>query len=276
MDWKDQLLQIRNTFPEKSDKLKWIDSHAHYNVRQFNKDKDDLLKKLHETDIELIINCGTNIKSNAEVIQLSEKYDFCYSIIGFFPCDVLEMDNPENIKTLKNQIKNNSKVVGLGEIGLDYHWNKPAPEIQKKRFIEQIKIARELNVPICIHSRDAEADTMNILSKYANDIPVAIHCYSYGVESAKKYIDMGYYFGIGGTSTYKTNEELREAIKLIPISQIILETDCPYLTPEPCRRQRNDSSYIKYVIENIANIKGLTEDEVIRITNENVKKLYKI
>lgn len=274
MDWKKQLEQIKTNLPH--EKIKWIDSHAHYYVRQFNKDRDKLLKKLNDTELELIINCGTNTQSNQQVIELSNKYDFCYSIIGFFPCDVLEMDNEENIKTLKKQIKENKKVIGLGEIGLDYHWNKPSPDIQKARFIEQINIARELNVPICIHSRDAEQDTLDILKKYASDLSVAIHCYSNGVKTAKEYIEMGYYFGVGGTSTYKSNNELREAIKIIPIEQIILETDCPYLTPEPYRRERNDSSYIKYVIENIANIKQLSTNEVIQITNNNVKKLYRI
>ena len=175
------------------------------------------------------------------------------------------------IKQLKTE-----KVIGLGEIGLDYHWNKPDSIIQKEWFIKQIEIANELKLPICVHSRDSEKDTLDILSNNKVDYGCVIHCYSYGLASAKKYVNKGFYFGVGGTSTYKQNNDLREAIKYIPLEQILLETDAPYLTPEPHRRQRNDASQIIYVAENIAKIKDISVDKVIEITNKNTKQFYKI
>lgn len=285
-DWKDVLneLKIESTSSLSSD-TKWIDSHAHYNVRQYNEDRNKLIKNL-ETQLDAIINCGTNTKTNAETINLCKEHNIFYGTIGYFPCDVLELENnPSKLDLLKTQCSND-KILGIGEIGLDYHWNsvgygkdtikgKKAIELQKKWFIKQIKLANELKLPVCIHSRDAEKDTLEILKKYKPEYGAVIHCYAYGLESAKEYVDMGFYFGVGGTSTYKNNEKLIEALEYIPINQIILETDCPYLTPEPKRRQRNDSGNISYVIENLAKIKNLTCDEIAEITTQNVKDVYK-
>lgn len=232
-------------------KNKWVDSHAHYNTRQFAKDKDKLLSNLTE-DIKMIINCGTNDKTNIETINLCNKYNFIKGTIGYFPCDTLDLENnPKLLEKLKKQCENKS-IIGIGEIGLDYHWNSvgykentikgpKAIEIQKKWFIEQIKLANELHLPVVIHSRDAEKDTLEILKTYKPEYGCVIHCYAYGLESAKEYVKLGFYFGVGGTSTYKGNIELRKALEYIPIEQIVLETDCPYLTPEPKRRDRNDS-----------------------------------
>lgn len=283
-DWKEQLKEIK--ILESTQNLKWIDSHAHYNVRQYNDDRSDLIKNL-ENELELIINCGTNTKSNKETISLCNDYNLISGVIGYFPCDTLELENdPTKLDLLESQCKNN-KILGIGEIGLDYHWNsvgygkdiikgERAIEIQKKWFVKQIESANKLKLPICIHSRDAEKDTLEILKNNKPLYGAIIHCYAYGLESAKEYVDMGFYFGVGGTSTYKNNTSLQEAIKYIPIEQILLETDAPYLTPEPNRRKRNDSSQIKFVIKKIAELKNLSEDDVIKITNKNVKKAYKI
>lgn len=252
-----------------------IDTHAHYNSPKFDKDRRELLEKLQET-CEIIVNVGTNTKSFSEIVSLAKKYQFLYSVIGYFPCDVLEMEDPENMKKFTEALSDH-KTVALGEIGLDYHWNRPAPDIQKKYFIKQLQLAKDMNLPVSIHSRDAEEDTLKIIKdEYNEKLRGVIHCYSYGLGSAKEYLSMGFYFGIGGTSTYKGNDELREVIRLAPIEQLVLETDCPYLSPVPKRGERNDSRNLVFVAENIAKIKGLTAQEVIDITNKNAKELYGI
>lgn len=283
MDLKQQLKEIK--IEDSLEKLKWIDTHAHYYVKQFNKDRNELLETL-KNKLEIIINCGTNNKSNNQVLELTKKYDYCYGVVGYFPSDVLELENTQNPFENLEKLCKQQKILAIGEIGLDYHWNSvgfgekiikgsKAIELQKKWFIKQIEFANKMHLPICVHSRDAEKDTLEILTKHKPLYGCVIHCYSYGIESVKKYIDMGFYFGIGGTSTYKSNKELRDSIKLMPIEQILLETDAPYLTPEPCRRNRNDSSYISYVIKNISQIKNINKQDVIKITNNNVRNIYK-
>ena len=204
--------------------MKIIDTHAHYNSKKFNSDRDEILIKL-QSDCEVIVNVGTNTESFKEILSLAKKYNFLYSVIGYFPCDVLELEDEENEKFFLNCL-NEDKVGAIGEIGLDYHWNKPAPNIQKKYFIKQIKLAKQKKLPISIHSRDAEKDTLEILKQeYDENLKAVIHCYSYGLESAKEYLAMGFYFGIGGTSTYKGNDELCKVIEFLPIENIVLETD---------------------------------------------------
>lgn len=280
-DWK----KILEQFNEKEYKSKWIDSHAHYNTYKYNEDRDVLLNQL-TNNLDAIINCGTNTKTNQETIDLTKKHNFIYGLIGYFPCDVLELEkNTNKLELLKRQCSED-KVVGIGEIGLDYHWNsvgynadiikgREAVKLQKKWFIKQLKLANELKLPVCIHSRDANEDTLQILKEYKPEYGAVIHCYAYDLKTAKEYTKLGFYFGIGGTSTYKNNIELIEAIKYIPLEQIVLETDCPYLTPNPKRRDRNDSSYIKYVIDNLADIKKIDSETIIEVTNNNVKNLYK-
>lgn len=253
--------------------MKIIDTHAHYNSKQFNKDRNELLDKLQET-CEIIVNVGTNTSSFKNILKLAKKYDFLYSVIGYFPCDVLELEENKNffLKCL-----NDKKTVAIGEIGLDYYWDKPDREIQKKYFKYQLQLAKEKNLPVSIHSRNAEEDTLNIIKEeYNSKLRGVIHCYSYGLISAKKYLDMGFFFGIGGTSTYKGNDELREVIKFLPIENLVLETDCPYLSPVPNRGKRNDSSNLIYVAKNIANIKDISVQDVIDITNKNAKRLYNL
>ena len=282
MSWKEQLKNISETLPQEN-KVKIIDSHAHYDTIRFQKDKDELLKKLTNSN-EIIINCGTKYRTNQSTIKLCEDYDFIYGVIGYFPSDCLELEQ-YGLKTLRKMLGKN-KIIGIGEIGLDYHWNcigfgdekitgDKARQIQQKWFIEQLKLANELKMPVCIHSRDAEEDTYNILNEYTPEYGCVIHCYSYGLESAKKYVDKGFYFGVGGKITYN-DQDLLAAVNYIPIEQILLETDCPYLTPEPNRHSRNDSSKLIYVAEKLAEIKDISVDKVIEITNANTKKLYNI
>lgn len=265
--------------------LKWIDTHAHYNHKKFPvRERTEILSEMHKT-AEKIINVGTNTRTNAVTMKILDMHDFVYGIVGYFPTDTWELEETlcgrakENWKTLKNLLKK-EKVVAIGEIGLDYNWDKcgtiegtKARELQKKWFINQIELARELNLPICVHSRDAEKDTLEIFDKY-EELNGVIHCYSYGVETAKKCLEKGFYLGVGGTSTYPRNEELREVIKMCPLDKILLETDAPYLSPQPVRRDVNNSSYITHVIDNIAELKGLSREKIIRQTNENAEKLF--
>lgn len=252
--------------------MKYIDSHAHYLSGRFARDRDVLLNSLFKNNLEYIIECGTNTKSNQQVIELCHKYKNIYGVIGYFPMDVQELEDSQVRENFLEQLKE-GKILAIGEIGLDYY-HKGDKELQKKWFKEQLKMAKSLNLPICIHSRDAEEDTLAILKNNGKTNGV-IHCYSYGVKTMKELVKLGYYFGVGGTCTYLSNKDLREAIRQMPLDRIVLETDCPYLTPQPVRGQRNDSSYIKYVIEEIAKLKNTTVENVVNQTNKNVRTVYK-
>lgn len=251
--------------------MQYIDTHSHYIHRLFNGDRDALIKSLLETDLEYIVECGTDTNSNKRVIDLTNKYDNVYGVIGFFPTSTEQLEDKNVFDAFVKQLSHD-KIIGIGEIGLDYY-HKNNPPQQKRWFIEQLKLAKKIGLPVCIHSRDAEKDTLDILKNNGQMLGV-IHCYAYGTKTMQELVKLGYYFGIGGTCTYKNNVELRDAIRKMPLERIVLETDCPFLTPDAVRRQRNDSGKIKYVIEEIAKLKGVSVDEVIRITNENVRKLY--
>ena len=201
---------------------------------------------------------------------MSEQYPFIYAAVGVHPSDTEELDE-EKMAWLK-EVSKKEKVVAIGEIGLDYYWPEPDREIQKKWFIRQMELAQEVNLPVIIHSRDAAQDTIEILKQFpANGV---IHCYSYTKESAKEFLKMGYYFGIGGVLTFKNAKKLKEAVMEIPMDRILLETDSPYLAPEPNRGKRNSSLNIPYVVKELAQLKGITEEEVINITTENTKRLF--
>lgn len=265
--------------------LKWIDTHAHYNHGKFKGRGKDMIVKVTK-DVEKIINVGTNTKSNLETLQLVSTYDHVYGIIGYFPTDVWELEHSlyngaqANWLVLQKQLTND-KIVAVGEIGLDYNWDKvgnlvfgeDARNLQQKWFRKQIEIAKAANLPICVHSRDAEDDTVKIFKEY-DELPGVIHCYAYGKNTARVALDKGLYLGVGGTSTYARNIELREVIKMCPIDRILLETDCPYLSPEPVRRETNNSSFITYVIDNICSLKNMSRDDVISATNENAYRLF--
>lgn len=253
--------------------MKYIDTHAHYNARQFKKDEHEIIEKIKETTI-CAINCGTNTKEINDTIRLIKEYDNIYGVIGFFPVDTIELENnTANLAWLEEKL-GTEKVIGLGEIGLDYHWNKPDKEIQKKWFVEQIELANKLHLPICVHSREAEEDTIDILLNNRPEYGCIIHCYSYGPKTVRKLSKINAYFGIGGTSTYKNSKLLRKAIKQMPLDRILLETDAPYLSPEQVRKTRNDSNNIKYVIKNLAELLEKDEDEIIEITNNNALNAY--
>lgn len=254
-----------------------FDTHAHYDDSAYDDDRDYLLRDFAKHGVGAVVNIGTNIQTSVMTAELSNKYDNVYGVVGIYPSEVALLEDTQNVNMLRQLVNDNEKVVAIGEIGLDYHYEETDKELQKKWFAGQMELAAELKVPIVVHSRDAAKDTADIMkSCNAGDIGGVIHCYSYTREMARDFLDMGFYFGIGGVLTFKNARKLREAVSYIPMENIVLETDSPYLTPEPFRGKRNDSSNLIYVARQIADIKGISEDEVYDITWNNAHKLYRL
>lgn len=251
-----------------------IDSHAHYDDEAFDGDREELLASVFESGIRKVINVGASMESCRTTLALSEAYESVYAAIGVHPSDTAQLTEAD-MEWLKEKSAL-KKVVAIGEIGLDYYWDEPDREIQKKWFQRQLDLAKEVKLPVVIHSREAAADTIGILKEYDGDLTGVIHCYSYTKESAREFLEMGYSFGIGGVLTFKNAKKLKEAVSYIPMDRILLETDCPYLAPEPNRGKRNSSLYIPYVVQVMAQLKGISEEEVIRITSENTERLFGI
>lgn len=251
-----------------------FESHAHYDSQQFDEDRDELLRSMPENGVGTIINSGANWDSVTEVVELAQKYPYVYAAVGMHPDEVGDL-NEERFAYLKSQCQKD-KVVAVGEIGLDYYWDNESHDVQKKWFIKQLELARELDLPVIIHSRDAAADTLEIMKEYGKGLRGVIHCFSYSVELAREYVKMGFHIGIGGVVTFKNGKKLKEIAQEISLDRILLETDCPYLAPVPFRGKRNSSIYISYIAEEIANLKGITYEEVVAQTEENGKKLFGI
>lgn len=250
-----------------------FDTHAHYDDEQFNEDREIVLKNLKDQNI-IAVNVGASFEGSCKALEYANKYDFIYGAVGIHPDNVSELDN-EKFEKLTQMARNN-QIVAIGEIGLDYHWMVEEKELQKYWFIKQLELARTLAKPINVHSRDAAMDTLSIIKEHGQNLGGIIHCYSYSVEQAIEYLEMGYYIGIGGVVTFKNSKKLKEVVKQIPIDRIVLETDCPYLAPEPNRGKRNSSLNLKYVAAAIGEIKELSEEQVIDITFENAKRVYKL
>lgn len=252
-----------------------FDSHAHYDDEAFDEDREQLLNSMQENGIGKIINVGASMKTSKASIDLSEKYDFIYSSVGVHPSETEEL-NMDNLCLLREYSKK-PKVVAIGEIGLDYYYPTPDKEIQMEWFYKQLDLAVETKLPVIIHSRDAAADTMNVLKEYQGKLTGGIiHCYSYSVEMAREFVKMGYYIGIGGVLTFKNAKKLKETAIEIPIEKIVVETDCPYLSPVPNRGKRNSSINLPYIIEELAKLKGISEEKVKEITYKNTMDLYRI
>lgn len=251
-----------------------FDSHAHYDDKQFDIDREELLASLPESGVGTIVNVSASCESWKRCVEMAAKYPHIYAAVGTHPDEVGGL-NEETFAELKEWCKKD-KVVAIGEIGLDYYWDNETHDVQKKWFIRQLDLAREMNLPVIIHSREAAADTMEIMKAHAQGLSGVIHCYSYAREQAEEYVKMGFYIGIGGVVTFKNAKKLKEVAAAIPLERILLETDCPYLAPVPYRGKRNQSSYIQYVAEEIAQIKGITAEEVIAVTEENARKMYRL
>jgi len=252
-----------------------FDTHAHYDDEAFDEDRDFLLSGLTDSGIEAVVNIGANIQRSQETLDLTEKYPFVYGAIGVHPSETEKLDETK-IAWLEEAAKN-PKVVAIGEIGLDYHWEEPGREIQKYWFIRQLELARNVGLPVVIHSRDAAKDTLDIMKEQkAEEIGGVVHCFSYGTELAREYLDMGFYLGIGGVVTFTNAKKLKEVVSFMPLERLVLETDCPYLAPVPYRGKRNSSLNLPYVVAAVSQLKGVSEEEVIAITSRNAKKLYRL
>ncbi len=251
-----------------------FDSHAHYDSEQFNEDREALLLSMEEQGVGTIVNSGASWDSVTEVVELAQKYPFVYAAVGMHPDEVGDL-NEERFAYLQSQCQK-EKVVAVGEIGLDYYWDNESHDVQKKWFIRQLELAREFDLPVIIHSRDAAADTLEIMQEYGQGLRGVIHCFSYSLELAREYVKMGFHIGIGGVVTFKNGRKLKEIAAEIPLERILLETDCPYLAPVPFRGKRNCSAYISYVAQEIANLRGISYEEVVAQTELNGKKLFHI
>ena len=255
--------------------MKLFDSHSHLDDEKFDEDREKLLLSLEENKIEKIINVGASLSSTKSTIALTEKYPFIYGAAGVHPEGTPDL-NEENFTWLKKQCSL-EKIVAVGEIGLDYYWDEPDRGIQRYWFRRQLRMAKEVELPVIIHSREAAKDTIDIMKEEDSaSIGGVIHCYSYTKESVPTFLDMGFYFGIGGVLTFKNARKLKEAVEYIPMEKILLETDCPYLAPVPYRGKRNSSLYLPHVMEEIAGIKRITPQEVEEVTMENAKRLFRI
>lgn len=251
-----------------------FETHAHYDDEQFDTDREKLLGSMLENEVGTIVNVSSTYDSCQRVVDMVQNYPFMYAAVGVHPDEVGSLDE-EKFARMKKLFARD-KVVAVGEIGLDYYWDNESHDIQKKWFIRQLDLARKLNLPALIHSREAAADTMEIMKEYGRGLKGVIHCYSYSKEQAKEYVKMGYYIGVGGVVTFKNARKLKETVEEIPLTSIVLETDCPYLAPVPYRGKRNNSTYIKYVAEEISRIKNVTYEEVVAQTEKNAKEMYSI
>lgn len=252
-----------------------FETHAHYDDEKFDGDREELIAELREAGIGHVINVGASIESTKTTLELVKKHDFMYAAVGVHPSDVDGL-NEKTFAWLAEQTRLD-KTVAVGEIGLDYYWDKE-PEVQKNQriwFQKQMELACEADLPVIVHSRDAAEDTMRIMKEvHAEEIPGVIHCYSYSPEMAKEFVKMGYYIGVGGVVTFKNAKKLVQTVQEIPIERILLETDCPYMAPEPHRGTRNSSLNLPYVAAKIAELKGISAEEVISITEQNAYRLF--
>lgn len=250
-----------------------FDTHTHLDDEKFDTDRDEVISSLKEQGVSLLVNIGADMKSSQESIKLAEKYDFIYASVGVHPCDTKNLTD-EDINTLETMAQH-EKVVAIGEIGLDYYWDEPEREIQKEWFLKQLLLAKKLNMPYIVHDRDAHADTLEIIKKadYTNGV---MHCFSGSVQMAQEVIKMGMYVSLSGTVTFKNAKKAQEVAHVVPLDKLLIETDSPYLTPEPFRGKRNNSALVRYTAEKIADIRGLTFEELARITLDNGKRFYNI
>ncbi|EIW00329.1 TatD family hydrolase [Thermoanaerobacter siderophilus] len=250
-----------------------VDSHAHLEDEKYDRDREKVIEECKK-DLTFLINVGSNLLTSKQSIELAHNYDFIYASVGIHPHDAQrEFDKVEEIERLALQ----EKVVAIGEIGLDYYYDDPPKEFQKEIFIKQIRLAKKLNLPIIIHNRDAHGDILDILKQeWTKDLRGVFHSYSGSVEMAFQVIEMNFYISLGGPVTFKNAKKPKEVAKAVPFEKLLIETDSPYLTPEPYRGKRNTPVYVKFVAKKIAELREMPYEEVCRITAENAIKLFNI
>ena len=254
--------------------MEFFDSHAHYNDERFEEDRDELIKRIYNEGIGKIINVGYSLESSKEAIKIAEDYEFMYATAGISPNDI---DNfkKEELLEIENLAKN-KKVVAIGEIGLDYYWNKENKELQRQVFKAQIEIANRLDLPIVIHTRESIYDTLDILKNNECNKKGVFHCCPLNVDLVREGLKLGFYISFAGPITFKNSKNAEEIIKMVPLDKILIETDSPYLSPEPLRGRRNDSRNVKYMAQKIADIKGLSLEQVAEATYNNAKRIFRI
>ena len=258
--------------------MKLFDSHCHLNDEKFNEDREELILKLNNEGVEKLVTAGYSLESSKESINLANRYNFIYATIGISPNDI-----PDNINGIKEEIdqlnelyRTSEKIVAVGEIGLDYHWNTENKDLQRYAFIEQIKLANKLELPIQIHTRDAVMDTIDILK--TNDVKCGgiFHCCPFNRELVKEGLKLGFYISFAGPTTFKNSKNASEIINMVPDDRLLVETDSPYLSPEPYRGKRNDPRKVQYILRKIAEVKGRTFEEVQNMAYENAKRIFRI
>lgn len=252
-----------------------FDTHAHLNAIQYEEDIVEVITRAVSESVTHIVVVGFDKDTIKRAIELTDQYDMLYAAVGWHPVDAIDMTE-DDLKWIK-ELTSHPKVVAIGEMGLDYYWDKSPKEIQKEVFRKQIQLAKEVQLPIIIHNRDATEDVVKILQEEgASEVGGIMHCFTGSLEVAKQCMDMNFYISFGGPVTFKNAKKPKEVATEIPMERLLIETDCPYLTPHPFRGKRNEPSYVKYVAEQIAELKGLSVEEVAKITSDNAKELFGI
>lgn len=252
-----------------------FDTHVHLNAEQYNEDVEEVIGRARDAGVEAMVVVGFDRPTIEKAMQLIEEYPFLYAAIGWHPVDAIDMTD-EDLQWIK-ELAAHPKVVAIGEMGLDYHWDKSPKEIQKDVFRRQIALAKEVKLPIIIHNREATEDVVAILEEEgASEVGGIMHCFSGSIEIARKCMDMNFYISFGGPVTFKNAKKPKEVAKEIPFERLLIETDCPYLTPHPFRGKRNEPGYVKYVAYKIAELKGVTYAEIAEITTKNAKIVFSI
>ncbi|MGE7186926.1 TatD family hydrolase [Peribacillus sp. NPDC006672] len=252
-----------------------FDTHVHVNAEQFNEDLEDVIERAKEAGVNNMVVVGFDQPTIIRAMELIETYDFMYAAVGWHPVDAIDMTE-KDLQWIE-ELSNHPKVVAIGEMGLDYHWDKSPKDVQMEVFRKQIRLAKKVGLPIIIHNREATADIVNILKEEAaSEVGGIMHCFSGSAETALECINMNFYISLGGPVTFKNAKKPKEVAAAVPLDCLLIETDCPYLAPHPYRGKRNEPSYVKLVAEQIAEIKQLTIEEVSQATTENAKKLFGI
>ncbi|WP_453992562.1 TatD family hydrolase [Bacillus nitroreducens] len=252
-----------------------IDTHAHLNAIQYQDDLEEVIERAQSEGVTTIVVVGFDRETITRAIELAEQYEFIYATVGWHPVDAIDMTD-EDLKWIE-ELCSHPKVVALGEMGLDYYWDKSPKDIQKEVFRKQIALAKKVKLPIIIHNREATSDILEILQEEnASEVGGVMHCFTGSIEVAKQCMDMNFYISFGGPVTFKNAKKPKEVAAEIPLDRLLIETDCPYLTPHPFRGKRNEPSYVKYIAEQIAELKGVSFEEIAQKTSDNAKRFFDI
>lgn len=258
--------------------MQYFDTHMHIDDEKFDVDREQIIQKIWDANVTKVIDVGCDIKTSKKVIEIANKHDFIYAMCGLHPEEIPQSEEEmwKTISEIKKIILENKKVVAVGEIGLDYYWKNDNKELQIKAFEKQIELANELNLPISIHTRDSIDDTIKIIRNNKIKNSGVLHCCPFNPELVRQGLDAGLYIAFGGTCTFKNSKNAEKIVQMVPLDKMLIETDSPYLAPEPVRGTRNDSSNLKYIVQKLAEYKELTPEQVAEITYQNASKLFSI